>query len=164
MQTQLSSVSLLVCGIRPARIDIDKQSGTYAVTSPACELSLIFPDAVYEVHHSLASATELCECLLVPVFDDDINNPTLGSVPRLQLVGTLFDVSNDDDQRVFANMHVRFSYGCDLFKAETSYELIAAVSVSVPDINVIEHFENFKSAYDFCLKLSSPSKSHLLYI
>ena len=159
MKTKIHHVSLVVCGVRPARIDFDHETEHFIVTSPACELSTLYPNAVSEVRYSLVSAIELCKCLLVPVFDDDINNPTLGSVPRIQVVDIQLLVMNDDDERVFAYMHIYFSPACDLSKVETSYDNVRSVCVSVPEINVIEYFEKFKSAYDFCLYLSTPSVS-----
>ena len=162
MKTQISSLSLLVCGVRPVRINIDNDSDTFTVTSPACELSSLYPDFICEVRYTLKSATELCKCLLVPVFDDDPDNPSLGLVPRLQLTELQLVVINDSERLPFAKMAIRYSPTCDLSEFDASYDSVDHVCVSVPELNVLEYFKNFKSAYDFCLYLSTPSKPSTL--
>lgn len=159
MKVRISSLTLTVCGHRPVNVTFDDSRECWRITSPACELSTLYPDAVDVVRWTLPAVYDFCKCLLVPVFDDIVDNPTLGKFPRLSVVGVRFEVINDSDSVAFALIDAHYPANVDIEQFDT--EKPSYVCVRLPSIKVIEYFSTFKSAYDFCRYLSAPAFSSL---
>lgn len=154
MKVQISSLTLTVCGYRPVNVTFDDSRECWRITSPACELSHLYPNAVDEVRWTLTAVYEFCKCLLVPVFDDIVDSPKLGKFPRLSVVGIRFEVINDSDSDAFALIDAHYAANVDVEQFDT--EKPSYTCVRLPSIKVIEYFSTFKSAYDFCRYLSAP--------
>ena len=147
MKTQIEVITVNVCGRRLAKIEFCADRDCWRITSPACEFSRLYPAAVDVVRWTLGAAYDFCKCLLVPVFDDNPDNPQF-TESRLTIIATRFSVSNDDESKPFATLDVYYYPDSDK---------VSFSRVIVPDINVAEQFSTFEAAYSFCRNLSRPS-------
>lgn len=152
MKTRFQSMTVVICGVRPATVTYLDDRNAYAITSPACDFSSLYPCAVYEVRQTFVAAVELCKCLISPVFDDDPDNPRFRDVPRVEVVFESLSLFNDDETDPFGVLNVNHIDGNDIIQC----------SVSIPVIGVREYFQSISAATKFALYMSSPSKAPLL--
>ena len=147
MKTKVSAVTVTICGVRPATVIYDKSVDLWFLTSPACELSTFFPDAVRHPYFKLIDALQWAKQLISPLVDDNPVNPQFRNNPRLEIVGIRWSVSNDSDSTPYAVVDANYN-GAPV----PNY-----CRVRVPSIEVTEYFQTLKSALDFCQYLSNPT-------
>ena len=147
MKTKIAAVTVTICGVRPATIIYDKTVDLWFLTSPACEFSTFYPDAVRIPYYSLNQALQWAKQLISPLIDDNPVNPQFRNNPRLEVVGIRWSVSNDSDSVPYAIVDANYN-GAPV----PNY-----CRARVPSIDVTEYFHSLKSALDFCQYLSTPN-------
>lgn len=146
MKTRVSAVTATICRVRPVTIAYHKDVDLWFMSSPACEVSTFYPDAVRVPYRTLFDALQWSKQLIHPLIDDDPANPQFRDNPRLELVGIRWQVFNDDDPVPFAVVDCNYN----------GAEVPNWCRVRVPSIEVSEYFQTLKSALDFCQYLSKP--------
>ena len=147
MKTKITAVTVSICSVRPATIIYDKSVDLWFLTSPACEFSTFYPDAVREPHFKLVDALQWAKQLIHPLIDDNPVNPQFRDNPRLEVIGIRWSVSNDYSSDSYAVVDANYN-GAPV----PNY-----CRVRVPLIDVTEYFQSLKSALDFCQYLSTPN-------
>ena len=145
MKTRVSAVTVTICGVRPVSVVYHKDIDKWHMSSPPCERSTFYPDAVSQDYNTVIGALQWSRQLISPLVDDPLGELGFRNNPRLEIVGVRFQVF-DSSSEPLAVVDATFN----------GLPVPTSCRVSVPAIEVIEYFQSLQSALNFCEYLCNP--------